>query len=514
MEFGVNFLPASGWTLSNATYVDGSMSITAGGSASISLSDIAGINLIPEALKVTAVAAVYPNKYSPTTFIRVKIRFIDDNYFVSTLPVIETAAGTFEGIMYPYISAFDIDLSAFTSIEIVIYSSVDVVLTGLSFCKSLSAELGDVVELGETYYGVNISQEAGLQIKKSDNSSEAVFNADVFAMRAKVDGVMTDKIYFDPVEGNYIFDGKLSADAIRAIVVDTPNLYAEKATISELTVDQLDTSDKVQKYLADPPDATDDNFQRIYDQYHEFITAQTDGLEANKVQATNRNAEPLYWTDETHTAADTEETEWPVFTFTYTETSKLSLGFEIDPSGETAYYVPVIKLGAGTGVGDNGKGFIYKGADGLYLDYHHSVTGVSAIIKITDNGIDFSMFPTIVYNAETVLTGIVQLWVQADTPTAAKTNDVWVDTDDYTRYDKTAITTETTLSDDANEFITVSGTVTLTLHAATTAGTIKKVYNVGTGIVTVAGTINGVTNMHLYPGESVELITDGTGWRL
>lgn len=107
----------------------------------------------------------------------------------------------------------------------------------------------------------------------------------------------------------------------------------------------------------------------------------------------------------------------------------------------------------------------------------------------------------------------VMIWVQTDKPIGIKTDDIWVDTDNYTRYDMTALISSTTLSESDNEVITASGTILIALHAATTAGIIKKIYNVGTGIVTVGGTINGTTNLLLYPGESVELITDGIGWR-
>jgi len=107
----------------------------------------------------------------------------------------------------------------------------------------------------------------------------------------------------------------------------------------------------------------------------------------------------------------------------------------------------------------------------------------------------------------------VEIYVQAAEPAGAKGKAVWIDTDDYSRYDLTAITSETTLNEDDDEVITCSGTFTLTLHAGTNEGVIKKIYNVGTGIITIAGTINGVVNMLLYPGESVEIITDGTNWR-
>ncbi len=109
--------------------------------------------------------------------------------------------------------------------------------------------------------------------------------------------------------------------------------------------------------------------------------------------------------------------------------------------------------------------------------------------------------------------GNKQIYVQTTQPTDAVDKDVWIDTDDYSRYDKTALTALATLNLSDNEFITCSGTFTVTLHAGTTAGIIKKIYNVGTGLITLSGTINDVSGMYLYPGESVELITDGTNWR-
>ena len=226
------------------------------------------------------------------------------------------------------------------------------------------------VNLESKYYGTTISRKSGLTIERMQSgevAARAIFNSDKLSMQAMENGSMVDKVYFDPVEGNYVFDGKLSADAISAIVVDTPNLYAGKANISELTVDQLDTSDKVQKFLSENTD--DDNFQRIYDQYHEFVTAHTDGLVENKVQATSRNGEELFWTDETHTTATADETDYPVWTYQYNEIVKARIGFMFDTAANQ--YVPMIELGAGTGVGDNGKGFIYKGVSGLYFDYYN-----------------------------------------------------------------------------------------------------------------------------------------------
>lgn len=169
--------------------------------------------------------------------------------------------------------------------------------------------------------------------------------------------------------------------------------------------------------------------------------------------------------------ATTEETDYPVTIYVYAELVKQEYSFASDGSE----YIPQIILGAGSGSGqDYGKGFIYKAQDGLYIKYLHSQTGEELVIKLTDDGLDLSDFPTVTFKENVVYQGICQLWVQTDPPVGAKTNDVWVDTDDYTRYDKTTLTASTTLSESDSEVITASGTITITMHAATTAGIIKK----------------------------------------
>jgi hypothetical protein len=175
--------------------------------------------------------------------------------------------------------------------------------------------------------GVRIGPEYGFEAIRNDKRARAYYRSDQMAMQTG-DGSganWENKLFYDydRETGNteLYFNGKFTAEVIHALsAIITPNLYAEKATISELTVDQLDTSDKVKKYLSS--DTTPDNFQRIYDQYHELVTASTDGLEENKVQAVNRYGDLLYWTDETHTSATTDETLYPVYTFNYTEQVK------------------------------------------------------------------------------------------------------------------------------------------------------------------------------------------------
>lgn len=363
--------------------------------------------------------------------------------------------------------------------------------------------------------GIRIGPEYGFEAVRNDKKARAYFRSDSMALQSG-DGSGTtwkNRLYYDynseTDETILVFDGILSASIINALkVLITPNLYAGKATIAELTVDELDTSDKIRNFLES--NTADVNYQRIYDQFHKYITAHTDG--SSYSQATDRYGAPLYWIDNKHEAATTEETDFPVYVYDYTEMTKLEIAFE----GE-GVKVPKITLGTGTGAEDPdwGKVFVYKQADGFYIDYINGSNGTKYTFKITDDGIDFSGFPSITYEENVVINGLVQIWVQDDPPLAAKVKDIWVDTDDYSRYDKLEVSTSHNLAVADPEVIFMSGYMTvLTLHPGTHAGIISKIYNVGTYPVHIEGTLNGIedTDLYLMPGESVELVTTGSGW--
>lgn len=332
------------------------------------------------------------------------------------------------------------------------------------YLSSVQRMKNRTVKLDANYFGTSISRKDGIKIERSDGKGEAVFNSDAFAMRALDGELMADRVYFDPVAGNYVFDGILSAGVVNALsAVITPNLYAGKATISELTVDQLDTSTKVQKYLNE--DSSDVNYIRIAGQVIQFVTAsvasiygagrtssgswdmtagtQTDiyysgasiddatgaysmsggrsmdaysaynagriyraidttsyykltgisgtgyvyydvytigGVGTNYEQAKNRDGSLLYWTDDTHVAAATEETAYPVYVYLYNELVKMEQSFETDGTD----YVPKITLGAGSSSGDEGKGIIWKDADGLTLSYLAAGEADPTLITMTD----------------------------------------------------------------------------------------------------------------------------------
>ena len=271
------------------------------------------------------------------------------------------------------------------------------------------------VSLGQSYYGTTISREKGLEIKRSDGKSEVIMNSDLLAFKAKIDGVMRDRIYFDPIKGDYVFDGALGADAILAGA-----LYAETGDIAELTVDRVSTSRRIRKYILE--DTSDDNYIQIQDNYERFVTGtpiSSDILlteagdailteaglyltgESNDLaveQAKNRNNQPLYWQREpvSHTAdgypldadgrqiyATTDETDWPVYVYVYLELTKAQESFEIK-NGE---YVPIFSFGAGDENGRN-KGYIQKTQDGLDIVYTPTAGGEIGIKALADGYMD------------------------------------------------------------------------------------------------------------------------------
>lgn len=72
----------------------------------------------------------------------------------------------------------------------------------------------DKVAVNKNYYGVNISSLSGLTITRDDENAKVIMNANEFKMQAKNgNGVMVDKIYFDPISGNYKFKGTIEVDS-------------------------------------------------------------------------------------------------------------------------------------------------------------------------------------------------------------------------------------------------------------------------------------------------------------
>lgn len=151
------------------------------------------------------------------------------------------------------------------------------------------------VTLGAYYYGASITRDKGLQIQKTDGENvvgETILNSDMFAMRALIDGQMVDCIYFDPIAGRYRLAGNVIIDG--GLMVET--LYAERGDIAELTVDWLDTSRKISRYLMQ--DTSMDNHIVAHGQSIKMITATVKVGEDGQpltTQLSNRYGKPLYW---------------------------------------------------------------------------------------------------------------------------------------------------------------------------------------------------------------------------
>lgn len=321
--------------------------------------------------------------------------------------------------------------------------------------------------------GCRIGPEYGFEAVRNDKKARAYFRADEMKFQSgDGSGTWKDRLYYEydsaADETVLVFDGQLSADIINALsVLITPNLYAEKATISELTVDQLDTSTKVQNYLNN--DTSDVNYIRVAGQITQYITALVasiygarrtnsdswdmtadqqidtyyagaavdnatgnytmsggatmdaysaynagriyrainatsyykligiDGLGfvyydvytvstigVNYEQLKNRKGELLYWIDETHTSAAADETDYPVYAYVYNELVKMELSFEEVDGVQT----PTITMGAGSGIENRMKAYLFKDTVGAVLRYVTSA-GVVQDIRNGENGIEF-----------------------------------------------------------------------------------------------------------------------------
>ena len=165
---------------------------------------------------------------------------------------------------------------------------------------------------------------------------------------------------------------ELHAGTVISNTVITNELYSSYGSISDLAVNKLRTDyAKATKFLNS--DTSDVNYINIHDETISFITA-TVGSGTEQLRDGDR---VFYWTDETHTQMTSEKTtDYPVTVYKYTELTKASIAFtSITLPDGTSSVMPVLTLGAGTGCGDSGKSFIYKAADGLYLDYHSQTDG-------------------------------------------------------------------------------------------------------------------------------------------
>lgn len=403
-QFGENLLStnAANWVLTNATLNSGSLTIKAGGVAYTEVTALNGMNFIPEALCVQVKAAQYSNKYKPTAFIHVQITFIDDNTFDALVPIVNNADGN-KAILHPTVSKYDVGVSAFKSIRYTVKSSEDIVLTTYTLQKSIN----DVVLEDRDYYGVQLSQKDGLTIKRMANNelqSEAIFNSDILSMRAKIDGQMKDCIYFNTEKQRYCLSGDVVIEgAIQSDASITDALYAEQGDISQLTVDRLETSDKIKRYLSQDTSAM--SFIRIEGLELRFIIASVP-VNANGIAETeqleNRYGSPLYWSkdisnadivngypyvDNVRVYATEKNTGFPIIVYSYTESIIRQIMFIYDPLKGATYCTETFGQGAGTNADGEivNQGRLQKTTTEFYMKYK-TEQGKEIGIKMNNNG--------------------------------------------------------------------------------------------------------------------------------
>lgn len=210
------------------------------------------------------------------------------------------------------------------------------------------------------------------------------------------------------LHGDTYIDSRLTAET----------LYSALGDIADLVVDRLSTSRRIPKYLAE--NTSDDNYIHIEGQNIEWragiYNANGGPGGDGKEQARNPYGSLIYWeTDPNGEGAFigengypyrysedagqnvpisivTEETDWPVMVYTYTEQIKASFNHELETNDADGnpIYTPTIILGAGNEAGTN-QARIRKSTDGLEIMYkpnnHSDGTPRDEIgIKMNNNG--------------------------------------------------------------------------------------------------------------------------------
>ena len=95
------------------------------------------------------------------------------------------------------------------------FTSEDVALEVDHYTPTIESQFArietNMVAKGRNYYGVKISVEEGLAISRPDGTAKVKMNADEFAMQAADEnGNLQNRIYFDPVTGDYKFIGNVN----------------------------------------------------------------------------------------------------------------------------------------------------------------------------------------------------------------------------------------------------------------------------------------------------------------
>ena len=455
MSYGLNVL-TNDWII-NDGYMDGtSLVLAAGGSASQSIT-APEIAIIPETLLLEIVADRYADRYKPVDTVQLEIAYNDF---------------TTDSILVPLNRSVKIspnaDIKETFTITVVV--SEPTIITAIALKVPQAAGAG--LQEDTPYFGASISRNYGLKIAKSDGSSEVLLNSDEMSFKAKdANGEMVNRIYFDPLEGNYkftgnlhitqsngsaeilfngnettfkaldaqgvmrdriyfdtltgkyVFDGALSATTLEAVAAEIDvvvsetiivnNLYAQRGRIAELTVNHLLTGD----FLTGEEEIL---YIEAEDQYLKFMQAHRNDS-APMVQYTTLDGLLLYWSDSSQTEMHTEETDYPVMVHQYDSIAVMQMQFEDITDSVGTLRIPIITLGRGDGAtAMSSKGRIYKDRKGMVVEYFKSNSGDRLAVTITDEGIEVP--------GNTGPKGLRNIAVGATPPTNPQNNDLWIDT--------------------------------------------------------------------------------------
>jgi len=301
----------------------------------------------------------------------------------------------------------------------------------------------------------------------------------------------------------------LVADTIITNTLVTQTLYAEKGYIAELTVDQLDTSDKVQRYLLDPSDplrTAPVYYVKVFDQYVQHIEAIIEDEPATTEQVTLRDGTTLlYWSPNElgvidHKGTTTTANDYPVTIWHYTEYIKMESTFK-DIEGTT---IPMTQYGVGTGTGDNGKGYAYKDAlNAMHVGVYHSTTGDPIEIALDNDGL-----------RKVGGTGDVQVRnvaISNDSPEdipGLEDNDQQIRPDDHSSYDVQDVAEDTLLEAGGPAFVRVANGSTITLYNG--LSTYNRVQNEETVCGMEIRIIRNIgdTNVTVTPGANQDYASD------
>lgn len=243
--------------------------------------------------------------------------------------------------------------------------------------------------LGNQDVRTRLNATEGISISRKESGSwTPKFYVDINGVLNAID-LVADRLILRDANGDVIIDansGFLNLNKFDKIVgnlqaenITTKILTADEGYIADLAVNKLVTLD------ADSEQNPEINYIDIQKQWAKWITGTSSG---NQVQKTNKNGDLLYWTDSDRTSTTIDDTGLPVMVNEYNKLNKMEMGFDFDPSTNTA--IPIIKMGTGTGLRDNDKGILKKENDLFQIKYIND-TGI-------EKGISFNATDIVLTN--------------------------------------------------------------------------------------------------------------------